>query len=98
VTIPVGVVVEVGSVGSLVGGAGCAVVSFVAAKAASKANNILQASKVARSNLPNYNSGNFRSNLSARTGGVPSNMTKPQAHHMFPQKFRNFFNRFRIKG
>lgn len=95
VTAPAGVVIEVGSVASLVGAAGCGVISIVAAKAAARSNNFLNASKNAMNNLPNYNAGNLRSNLSKYTGTNPAGY---HAHHNLPQKFRSFFAKFKNLG
>lgn len=53
VTAPAGVILEVGSVSSLLGSAGCAVTSYVAIKAAQNSSKLLMASKNARDGLPN---------------------------------------------
>ncbi|MHB8124591.1 MAG: hypothetical protein ACYDEJ_02940 [Desulfitobacteriaceae bacterium] len=87
VTAPGGVVLEVGSLGSLAGSAGCGIVASLATKAAIKSNNLLMASRNARDGLPAQNAGTFRRNLSNLTGNTPANS---HAHHNLPQKFKDF--------
>ncbi|BAE85635.1 hypothetical protein AT727_13420 [Desulfitobacterium hafniense] len=91
VTAPAGVVIEVGSLGSLAGSAGCGIVAGLATKAAIKSEGFLQASKRAMNNLPANNAGNFSDRLRNLVGDPPSSMVNPQAHHVLPQKFKDFF-------
>lgn len=96
ITLPVGVVIEVESLASLVGAVGLTATSVVYAKAAVKAKNNLDQDGIKKQNLPTNNGGNFRSRLTKLTGSNYDRFT--HAHHMLPQnmKFRSFFKKVEI--
>jgi hypothetical protein len=88
---PGGLVLQADALKNVAIGAATGLVSTMATSATAHSVALLNSSTGKLNNLPTYNAGNLNTKLKATYGNPPSYMSKPQAHHVFPQKFRDYF-------